>query len=408
MKKLLLLLTPLLVLSLILGAIGCAGEEATPTPTPKATPTSTPKATPTLAPTPTPKPGETPGPTPKPTATPAPTATPQATPTPKPTATPAPTPTPEPIVLKLSMAYPDTHIPRGVQIAKIKELIEKYTDGRVQLELFLGGVLFPAKAEWEAVSTGAVDMSFTPPYYASQVVADYRVFYIRAGLWGGEKHGWTVINDPRVKKMFADQAWEKGVKQLGMFPMSAVSVVVSRDKEIIDYPDLEGMRFGALGVPLLIYTDYGKGIPVPVTSQEMYIALAQGLVGFVPTGLSSVAAFNLYEVADYLYITTAGYNTTMLWMNKDTWSSLPADIQDIIENEVMPEALLHSREMMLAATQAIVDEASPHLKGINWETPEQTARAVDFLRTYPKTLEELELFTPELLDIMDELLRAME
>ena len=56
MKKLALLVTPLLIIALITGAFGCAGEEAltnTPTPVPALSPTPGPSAT--LAPTATPE-----------------------------------------------------------------------------------------------------------------------------------------------------------------------------------------------------------------------------------------------------------------------------------------------------------------------------------------------------------------
>ena len=83
MRKLVLLLTPLLLPLLILGAIACGEEQATQAPTLTPTPTATPIPTPTQAPTR----------TPTPTATPAPTPTQAPTRTPTPTATPAPTPT---------------------------------------------------------------------------------------------------------------------------------------------------------------------------------------------------------------------------------------------------------------------------------------------------------------------------
>ena len=67
MRKIAVVLVPLLVLVLVFGALGC-----------KSTPAPTPTPTPTVAPTPTPTP--TPAPTPTPTPTVAPTATPLATP----------------------------------------------------------------------------------------------------------------------------------------------------------------------------------------------------------------------------------------------------------------------------------------------------------------------------------------
>ena len=72
MRKLAIVLIPLLVLTLVFGALGCGKGEVTPTPTP----------TPVVTPTPVPTPEPTPTPTAAPTATPTPTAAPLATPPP--------------------------------------------------------------------------------------------------------------------------------------------------------------------------------------------------------------------------------------------------------------------------------------------------------------------------------------
>ena len=66
MRRLAIVLIPLLIMALVLGAIGCGGEETkpTPTPTPTQVPTPTQTPTPTPIPTPTPTPVLTPTPTP--------------------------------------------------------------------------------------------------------------------------------------------------------------------------------------------------------------------------------------------------------------------------------------------------------------------------------------------------------
>ena len=71
MRKIAVVLIPLLALALVFGALGCGGG-ATPTPTPTVAPTATPTPVPTEAPTPTP----TPVPTPTPLKTPPPPAEP--------------------------------------------------------------------------------------------------------------------------------------------------------------------------------------------------------------------------------------------------------------------------------------------------------------------------------------------
>lgn len=87
MRKLAIVLVPLLLMVFVISAVGCDG---------KGTSTATPTPTPTLTVTLTPTPSVTPSPTPTPTPTSTPTATPTPSPTPTPTSAPMPRPSASP------------------------------------------------------------------------------------------------------------------------------------------------------------------------------------------------------------------------------------------------------------------------------------------------------------------------
>src|ERR1700758_591204 len=62
-----------------------------------------------------------------------------------------------PIVIKFShVVAADT--PKGKAADKFKELVEKYTDGRVKVEVFPNSTLYKDKEELEALQFGAVQM----------------------------------------------------------------------------------------------------------------------------------------------------------------------------------------------------------------------------------------------------------
>src|SRR5271166_4526550 len=62
-----------------------------------------------------------------------------------------------PIVIKLShVTAPDT--PKGKGADKFKELAEKYTDGKVRIEVYPNSQLYKDKEEVEALQLGAVQM----------------------------------------------------------------------------------------------------------------------------------------------------------------------------------------------------------------------------------------------------------
>ena len=63
----------------------------------------------------------------------------------------------EPIVIKFShVTAPDT--PKGKGADKFKELAEKYTDGKVKIEVYPNSQLYKDKEEVEALQLGAVQL----------------------------------------------------------------------------------------------------------------------------------------------------------------------------------------------------------------------------------------------------------
>ena len=62
-----------------------------------------------------------------------------------------------PIVIKFSHVVA-TNTPKGLAAEKFKELAEKYTDGKVKVEVYPNSQLYKDKEELEALQLGAVQM----------------------------------------------------------------------------------------------------------------------------------------------------------------------------------------------------------------------------------------------------------
>src|SRR6201991_3780923 len=62
-----------------------------------------------------------------------------------------------PIVIKFSHVVA-ANTPKGLAAEKFKELAEKYTDGKVKVEVYANSTLYKDKEELEALQLGAVQM----------------------------------------------------------------------------------------------------------------------------------------------------------------------------------------------------------------------------------------------------------
>jgi TRAP-type C4-dicarboxylate transport system substrate-binding protein len=104
-----------------------------------------------------------------------------------------------------------------------------------------------------------------------------------------------------------------------------------RDRKVMTLEDLKGVKVRALsGIMGQTITALGAtGVSMP--GGEMYMALQTGVIDCVVTGVDNYTERKLYEVTKCAmkFPLYAG----SLWpsMNKETWNSLPADLQQIIE-----------------------------------------------------------------------------
>ena len=161
MKKSAILLIGLSVLVLMSGVAGCGGEETTLTP------------------------GE--------------TQTPAAT----------PAPTIEPVTLKMVFSEP-ADSPSADFNNHFADLVEEYTDGRVTIETFPGGQLFPATEQWEAVVTGSIDIMADSSYYISQTIPDVMIFYMD-GMFESYEHAYAVLEESEVPQILAERVEAAGI-----------------------------------------------------------------------------------------------------------------------------------------------------------------------------------------------------
>lgn len=225
-----------------------------------------------------------------------------------------------------------THLPEtGVDGASLKYFLEevtKETGGRVTFETYFGGSMTKSGETLEAASNGLADIAFVPEgFYESQF---YPLFV--AMLPYSTTSEW--VCNMALKEMFetyepfTEMCKKQGVVNLGPIVPSEV-VMVSTDKAINTLEDLQGLKIRAMGAVNNEMKLLGA-TPVAMDASEIYEALERDTVA-AATGIPVTLAvsYKLQEVADYFIFSGIGtYTTSSLYMNEDTWNSLPADIQD--------------------------------------------------------------------------------
>ncbi len=228
-----------------------------------------------------------------------------------------------PIVFKFSM-YPPQGDLRYKMIENYAKLVSDKTGGRVKIQIFPSESLAKAMEEFEALSTGVIDMAAMNGIYISGKVPElsgsalpfaiksYDQAHRAAKELGGDM-------DAILKKQNIKYFWTVVPGAFELF---------TRSKTVKKLEDFKGLAIRTAGKEPAEAVKIWGGASVTMAVPEMYQALQRGTCDGNLVPVSSYMSMKLNEVAPYATI-IRWYS--QLWyapsMNLDRWNALPSDIQ---------------------------------------------------------------------------------
>lgn len=239
-----------------------------------------------------------------------------------------------PIIIKFSHVVA-TDTPKGKASEKFKELAEKYTGGKVKIEVYPNSSLYKDKEELEALQLGSVQMlAPSNSKFGPLGIREFEVFdlpYILPDLKTLRK----VTEGPlgaRLLKLLEPKGitglayWDNGFKQM------------SANKKLITPADYQGVKFRIQSSRVLQAQFKALGsLPQVMAFSEVYQALQTGVVDGQENTWSNIYTQKMHEVQKYITETDHGYIGYVVIVNKKFWDDLPADIRDQL-SKAMKEA----------------------------------------------------------------------
>lgn len=253
----------------------------------------------------------------------------------------APAQAQSPIVIKFShVVAPDT--PKGKGAEKFKELAEKYTNGKVKVEVYHNSSLYKDKEELEALQLGAVQMlAPSNSKFGPIGVKEFEVFDLPFVL--PDKAALRRITEgPLGKKMLkllepkgmtGLAYWDNGFKQF------------SANNPLREPDDFKGKKFRIQSSKILEAQMRALGaLPQIMAFSEVYQALQTGVVDGQENTPSNMYTQKMHEVQKYTTLSDHGYIGYVVVVNKKFWDGLPADVRGQLE-KAMAEATKYSNEI---------------------------------------------------------------
>jgi C4-dicarboxylate-binding protein DctP len=240
----------------------------------------------------------------------------------------------QPIVIKFShVVTNDT--PKGQGALKFKELAEKYTNGKVKVEVYPNSTLYKDKEELDALNSGSVQLlapstaKFRPIGVPEFEAMDLP--YVFDGDAGYEK----IVNGPIGKELFK-KLEPKGITGLAYWDNGFH--MVSANKPLLMPPDFQGLKIRISGSKIAdLYFRALGALPQIMAFSEVYQALQTGVVDGCENTPSNYYTQKFFEVQKHITNSQHAHLQYAVITNSKFWSGLPADIRGQLE-KAMKEA----------------------------------------------------------------------
>lgn len=245
--------------------------------------------------------------------------------------------------------------PKGKAADKFKELAEKYTGGKVAVEVYPNSQLYKDKEELEALQLGAVQM-LAPSLakFGPLGVRDYEAFDLPFIF--PDKAALRKVLDGDIGKQLFAKVEEKGIKGLaywdnGFKIMSANSPLKMPD-------DFLGLKLRIQSSKVLEAQMKALGaVPQVMAFSEVYQALQTGVVDGTENPPSNMYTQKMHEVQKHATLSYHGYLGYAVIVNKKFWDDIPADVR-----EQLDQALAEASTFANDIAQAENDKALEAMK----------------------------------------------
>lgn len=239
-----------------------------------------------------------------------------------------------PIVIKFShVVAPDT--PKGKGALKFKELAEKYTNGKVKVEVYPNSQLFKDKEEIEALQLGSVQMlAPSTAKFAPLGAKEFEALDLPF-LFKDDAEYAKVMKGPVGKWLFK-KLESKGITGLAYWDNGFH--MVSANRPLIKPADFQGLKFRISGSKIADrYFRLLGALPQIMAFSEVYQALQTGVVDGCENTPSNYLTQKFYEVQSDITIANHAHLQYAVIVNTKFWNGLPADIRKELD-KAMDEA----------------------------------------------------------------------
>jgi tripartite ATP-independent transporter DctP family solute receptor len=235
-----------------------------------------------------------------------------------------------------------------------KEEVERLSDGKITVDLYVGGEIYTQEAELAAAREGTLDMA----YFSDNWLAEFVPYLSMVGAvytFSGFDHMDRVLNGEIGKEIFEDVAQKTGVRPLAAFYLGTRQLnLVEKVGPVRTPQDMKGVKLRTPASPAWIAL--GKalgGNPTPMSFGEVYMGLKTGAIEGQDNPLPTDYNAKFYEVTKYIVLTDHVVNTVWPTINEARWQSL-SELDQLVIRKAIEKARDFCAETNLKAEAELI------------------------------------------------------
>ncbi len=281
------------------------------------------------------------------------------------------------IVIKFShVVAPGT--PKGKGADKFKELAEKYTEGKVAVEVYPNSQLYKDKEEMEALQLGAVQM-LAPSLakFGPLGAREFEAFDLP--FLFPDREALNRVTKGEVGKMLMSKLEDKGI--LGLAYWDNGFKIMSANSPVRVPDDFLGLKMRIQSSKVIEAQMKALGaVPQVMAFSEVYQALQTGVVDGTENPPSNMYTQKMHEVQKHATVSRHGYLGYAVIVNRKFWEELPADVRGQLD-KALAEATDYANSIAQdendAALQAMKDSGKTEFHDL---TEDERAKWLEALK----------------------------
>lgn len=217
-----------------------------------------------------------------------------------------------------------------------EDWVESRSNGRIAVEIFPGGQLCGNPNECiEGLQSGVLDVFITTIGGLSNVFPPAQVMDVPYMFANDRVAECALSNDSE----FTQALGEAVLDQTGNMRLMTIGNTggwrnfATVGTQVRTPADVEGLRIRTISSEIQqeLVRAMG-GTPTPVAWGELYTAFATGVVEGSKNGITDIIGMSFHDHLDNMTLDGHAYMGALWWMNNDVFSSMPEDLQRIVQD----------------------------------------------------------------------------